>query len=103
MSYYSSLIADVVRNVETPAFVIDEQRLVRDLRTAARLRDDCGFKLLYSIKPLTFEFESQWFDRVQELETTVVAQPGRCPQVANQALFVNHERRSLDVPDHIGN
>jgi carboxynorspermidine decarboxylase len=50
------MIAGIVRNVETPAFVIDERRLVRDLMAAARLRDDCGFRLLYALKPLAFEF-----------------------------------------------
>ncbi len=50
------LMPDWVRKVETPAFVIDERRVVRALKTAARLRDDCGFKLLYALKPLTFEF-----------------------------------------------
>ncbi|MGO9462795.1 MAG: hypothetical protein ACLQIB_13925 [Isosphaeraceae bacterium] len=48
--------AGIVRNVETPAFVLDERRLLRDLRAAARLRDECGCKLLYALKPLTCEF-----------------------------------------------
>src|ERR1700730_3665880 len=56
MGMKSPIFAEVVRKVETPAFLIDERRLVRDLKTAARLRDDCGFKLLYALKPLTFEF-----------------------------------------------
>jgi len=50
------LIADIVRNVETPAFVLDERRLLRDLKAAARLRAECGCKLLYALKPLTCEF-----------------------------------------------
>ncbi len=50
------MIAAWVAKVETPAFVIDERRVMRELKTAARLRDDCGFKLLYALKPLTFEF-----------------------------------------------
>jgi carboxynorspermidine decarboxylase len=50
------LIAEIVRNVETPAFVLDERRLLRDLKAATRLRDECGCKLLYALKPLTCEF-----------------------------------------------
>jgi carboxynorspermidine decarboxylase len=50
------LNAGVFRDVETPAFVLDERRLLRDLKTAVRLRDQCGFKLLYALKPLTCEF-----------------------------------------------
>jgi carboxynorspermidine decarboxylase len=50
------LIAEIVRKVETPAFVLDDRRLLRDLRAAARLRDDCGCKVLYALKPLTCEF-----------------------------------------------
>jgi carboxynorspermidine decarboxylase len=48
--------ADWISEVETPAFVIDERRLERGLKIAVRLRDTCGFKLLYALKPLTFEF-----------------------------------------------
>jgi len=59
-------IADIAGNVETPAFVIDEGRLVRDLETATRLRDACGCKLLYALKPLAFEFVlelmTRWVD-----------------------------------------
>ncbi len=59
-------IADIAGKVETPAFVIDEDRLVRDLKTASRLRDDCGCKLLYALKPLAFEFVlelmTRWVD-----------------------------------------
>jgi len=50
------LTGEIVRNVETPAFVLDERRLLRDLRAATRLRDECGCKLLYALKPLTCEF-----------------------------------------------
>ncbi len=50
------LFAEIARNVETPAFVLDERRLLRDLRAATRLRDECGCKLLYALKPLTCEF-----------------------------------------------
>jgi carboxynorspermidine decarboxylase len=52
------LRADIVRKVETPAFVIDERRVLRSLKAAARLRDDCGpgCKLLYALKPMCFEF-----------------------------------------------
>ena len=48
--------AGVFRDVETPALVLDERRLLRDLKTAVGLRDQCGFKLLYALKPLTCEF-----------------------------------------------
>jgi carboxynorspermidine decarboxylase len=48
--------ADIVQSVETPAFVLDERRLLRDLKAAARLRDECDFKLLYTLKPLCCEF-----------------------------------------------
>ncbi len=51
-----SRIAEIIRSVETPAFVLDERRLLRDLNAAVRLRDQCGFKLLYALKPLTCEF-----------------------------------------------
>lgn len=48
--------AGIVENVETPAFVLDERRLLRDLKAAAKLRDECGCKLLYALKPLACEF-----------------------------------------------
>jgi carboxynorspermidine decarboxylase len=48
--------AGIARDVETPAFVIDERRLVRDLEGAARLCHRCGCKLLYTLKPLALEF-----------------------------------------------
>jgi carboxynorspermidine decarboxylase len=50
------LNAGVIRNVETPAYVFDERRVLRDLKAALALRDQCGFKLLYALKPLTCEF-----------------------------------------------
>ena len=50
------LNAGVIRNVETPAYVFDERRVLRDLKTALELRDRCGFKLLYALKPLSCEF-----------------------------------------------
>jgi carboxynorspermidine decarboxylase len=50
------LVAEIVREVETPAFVLDERRVLRDLKAATRLRDQCGCKLLYALKPLTCEF-----------------------------------------------
>ncbi len=49
-------VSDWVDLVETPAFVIDEPSIIRALKRAARLRDEHGFKLLYALKPLTFEF-----------------------------------------------
>jgi carboxynorspermidine decarboxylase len=54
--HLTSPLAVVIQTVETPAFVIDERSLIRDLKLAASLRAACGFKLLYAIKPLTFEF-----------------------------------------------
>lgn len=48
--------AEIVQNVETPAFVLDERRLLRDLKAATRLRDECGCKLLYALKPLACDF-----------------------------------------------
>ena len=48
--------ARVIRNVETPAYVFDERHVLRELKTALELRDRCGFKLLYALKPLTCEF-----------------------------------------------
>jgi carboxynorspermidine decarboxylase len=60
------LLADIVRDVETPAFVIDERRVVRGLESAARLRDACGCKLLYTLKPLScgfvLELMTRWVD-----------------------------------------
>ncbi len=50
------LNSGVRESVETPAFVLDERHLRRDLKAAAKLRDRCGFKLLYALKPLTCEF-----------------------------------------------
>jgi carboxynorspermidine decarboxylase len=50
------LLAEISRRVETPAFVVDERRLLRDVQAAVRLRDACGFELLYALKPLCCEF-----------------------------------------------
>jgi carboxynorspermidine decarboxylase len=50
------LPAETVHDVETPAFVIDERRIVRRLERAARLRDNCGCMLLYTLKPLSLGF-----------------------------------------------
>ena len=50
------LNSGVRESVETPAFVLDERHLRRDLKAAAKLRDRCGFKLLYALKPLTCQF-----------------------------------------------
>jgi carboxynorspermidine decarboxylase len=50
------LNAGVIRSVETPAYVFDERRVLRDLKAAAELRNQCGFKLLYSLKPLSCDF-----------------------------------------------
>ncbi len=50
------MIAEWVREVETPAFVIDEGRVTRELERAKELQERCGFKLLYTLKPLCFEF-----------------------------------------------
>jgi len=50
------LHARVIRNVETPSFVLDEQQVLRDLEIAVKLRDRCGFNVLYALKPMTCEF-----------------------------------------------
>jgi carboxynorspermidine decarboxylase len=50
------LNARVVRDVQTPAFVLDLEQVIRDLEAAARLRDRCGCKVLYALKPMTYEF-----------------------------------------------
>ncbi len=50
------LNAWVIATVETPALVLDDRQLLRDLAAAARLRDQCGCKMLYALKPLTCEF-----------------------------------------------
>jgi carboxynorspermidine decarboxylase len=46
----------VIRSVSTPAFVLNERQLLRDLESAVKLRDRCGCKVLYALKPLTCEF-----------------------------------------------
>ena len=45
-----------VTEVQTPAFVVDERILVTALETAARLRQQCGCSVLYTLKPLAFDF-----------------------------------------------
>jgi carboxynorspermidine decarboxylase len=50
------LNARVIRNVQTPALVLDEQQVLRDLDAAVSLRDQCGCKILYALKPMTYEF-----------------------------------------------
>jgi len=42
--------------VETPAFVLDERIILGHLETAARLRERCGCKVLYALKPLVCPF-----------------------------------------------
>lgn len=42
--------------VETPAFVIDERVIARRLGEAAALREATGCKILYTLKPLAFDF-----------------------------------------------
>lgn len=48
--------ARVAEAVETPAFVIDERVVLSALEAAGRLRDRCGCKLLYALKPLGCPF-----------------------------------------------
>jgi carboxynorspermidine decarboxylase len=43
-------------DVETPAFVIDERVVLAMLGVADRLRASCGCRVLYTLKPLGFEF-----------------------------------------------
>ncbi len=50
------LDARVIRKVQTPALVVDERQVLRDVAAAAMLRDRCGCKLLYALKPMTCEF-----------------------------------------------
>ena len=45
-------MARIARAVETPAFVIDERAIVAAARRGAELARDCGFRLLYALKPL---------------------------------------------------
>jgi carboxynorspermidine decarboxylase len=44
--------ARIIRAVETPAFVIDERVIVDAVRRGSELARDCGFRLLYALKPL---------------------------------------------------
>ena len=46
----------VAAAVETPAFVIDERISPEALEAAGRLRDACGCKVLYALKPLACPF-----------------------------------------------
>lgn len=48
--------AHLVEAVETPAFVLDEAAILRALAAAAALRDRCGCKVLYPLKPLACPF-----------------------------------------------
>jgi carboxynorspermidine decarboxylase len=54
------LNARLAGSVLTPALVLDEQQVRRDLETAVTLRDQCRCKLLYALKPLTCEFVLEW-------------------------------------------
>ena len=63
--------------------------MVRELKTAVRLRDDCGFKLLYALKPLTFEF-------VLELMTSWV------DGFATSSLFESRLRREVIGHEGLG-
>ena len=71
-----------MRDVETPAYVLDERRLLRDLKRRAQVRDRCGFKLLYALKPLSCEF-------VLELMT------GRVDGFAASSLFESRLAREV--------
>ena len=53
------LVPEILRDIPTPAFVVDERRVLRDLKSAAELRAAAGCKLLYALKPLGFEFVLQ--------------------------------------------
>ena len=54
------LNARVVRSVLTPALVLDEQQVRHDLEALLSLRDQCGCKVLYALKPLSCEFVLEW-------------------------------------------
>jgi len=43
-------------DVETPAFVIDERVVLDQLDVVGRLRDACGCRVLYALKPLALPF-----------------------------------------------
>ncbi len=45
-------IRRIMREVETPAFVIDERILSESARLGSQLAQDLGFQLLYALKPL---------------------------------------------------
>ncbi len=46
----------VVNAVETPAFVVDERVVLRQLDAAAQIRARTGCRLLYTLKPLSYAF-----------------------------------------------
>jgi carboxynorspermidine decarboxylase len=50
------LSASVTEAVETPAFVVDEGALAAALDRLARVREACGSRVLYALKPLTCPF-----------------------------------------------
>lgn len=45
-------LGPIVGEVETPAFVIDERAIVDSARHASSVARECGFRLLYALKPL---------------------------------------------------
>src|SRR4051812_38158065 len=45
-------LRQVVCEVQTPAFVIDEPAIVGSARLGSKLARSCGFRLLYALKPL---------------------------------------------------
>jgi carboxynorspermidine decarboxylase len=45
-------LAGIVRAVETPAFVIDERAIVEAAHRGSQIARQCGFRLLYALKPL---------------------------------------------------
>jgi carboxynorspermidine decarboxylase len=56
----------VAAAVDTPAFVLDERIILGHLETAARVRERCGCKVLYALKPLVcpfvLELMKPWLD-----------------------------------------
>jgi carboxynorspermidine decarboxylase len=71
----------VASAVETPAFVIDERPILKAIEAASRLRDRCGVRLLYALKPLACPF-------VLEL------MKGRLDGFATSSLFESRLARS---------
>src|SRR5262249_39455918 len=49
-------LARMIEGVETPALVLDERIIARQLQAAARLRERCGCRVLYALKPLLCPF-----------------------------------------------